>query len=1368
MKPKKVEDAMKRRQKTSKVRRRIRRQHDEMPLATAPQLQTIAPESQTMQHTAMAAIPMRNSVMLARGKGQKRHSALVAKLYGSASDDEKRMLKALSTTTGSKRYYRLMDAILRMRANMELSDIVNFAAVNGFRLFDIIDAFPSPEAKATLRSALTNGKLSALDEIKISLGLATNVKGALKSPFLKPGNMDHVATLLNDTDWNAEPAEDRAELIATDNNRIRDAIYKQSQRLYAYYRAVRRKYSNQDQQDDAEKRLIKVDELYAKLRQRMKLKMFKNHLDKQGMIDDIREWIGKVDAQTAATALMEKSSVIRVLLLAKQIYKLPQRDFDTMIAMLRDAAVLEAGRVTLDNGTGVELAESLGIAAIRERLFPEEDARLLEQAGSMRERHKALSDKDELTSEERREKGQLAKKLNKIDTLNQVSQFGRMLEREWVKHEQKKKRFRVHHRRLKAYVDGMSDEARYMFIKSLIKPEDLATAMSTGDPSAFQSEFEKAKEKFAGFLDRAGLSERAKAVILARFELKGSMDENYRRLIKTVYDYDHKVIHRTKTQHAHKVMDLLSKMRGDEFRQLRSNTKLLADLGRQLSDKYRNRAAALIGVSLDGAGLDAGTTPEEQSKKASGDAEQNATRWAEVIHQYVKGHRFRNIQKVYGIVYEAQQEASSSGAFKLSDIYKQLYDNHYSSLEWISLNAHGMTLVKKMSKNEPITVQDRLKLARRGIKTRSSEIELILDQTTDEDVLMQWSNFPEFQQLWHDKQQYMIAITNTPSQDDKDTLQLQLDQINRNIDNFVIDIDNKAYDLVHAELASKLGKSERLGKMEAKIRKRIADAMAKSTSFKALVESTGYTEKDVEMLGQQVQALSAIRLEDLSRKGIEWTSVSSLAVGRRVKFAQLITGHRRLRKNVEKVHNRGGSDGQFLAVTGSSMSDQLKKDRSTAIDSELGHVKKQQKQYESIRSAFEAARSKYNNRVLKVVGIILAIAAAAVTGGLSAAGSIGAGALLGLINAATTIASKLIETGVKAILQGGLDMTGPEIAQDIVNEMFGAGLAAATGALSFQFNDTFLKGLKDSSALMDKVAAKLIDKAINNAIKDASSELFKGFTSGILTEQSSLRKWADGPGKMIADKMVKHVTEAGLVFLQTTTSQGLSSPLMDAFGESKHKSTSIAYQGPHGTNFVTKTLEIIEKEIYNPTIGAAVNAVPIVDPYKAGKITPGALDAKVEYRMTQFEQTLWKARVIKQAVETKKTALSQAIDEAPTGNETQLGKPRRSLEALNGYLNGMLATALSKGENALDLLYHHAEQGKLKEEHADGILTAIGAIDRVVERGFAYIREADEDIEAISRLEAHDGDVALPDVSITPVKNGRKTSKRRSRRAVTN
>lgn len=1281
------------------------------------------------EHTTLSNIPVQaqQASVVQMAKGQKRHNALVKKLYGDRSDDEKRLLKGLQHKNADKRYYILMDAILRLRVNMSTSDIVNLASQNGLRIFDVIDAMPSPEAQQTLRNALNNGKLSALDELKIAVGLATNVKGALKSPFLKPGNMQHVATLLNETDWNSEPPEDLAELLREDNNRVRDAIQKQSRRTYKFYVAFRHKYKDQDQQSDVDKKLVKVTELGAKLGQRMKIHLIKNKLDKEGMVSDVIEWANSVDSQTAAFAFFTGSPFLRTLEIAHDIYKLPQRDVDVMKQIVRDAAAIDDGVVAAG-----AMAATKYFNTIQSRLFPEEDNRLLLDTGSMQDRLKQLGKKDTLTPEEKREKANFTNRLKKVDTIKQVGQFWRMLGREITKHEVKKKRFRVHHRRLKAYIDGMSDETRYMFLKALLKPTEIAEAIASGDQRAVETLFENAKDRLRTLLGRAGLSERAITVIMTRFQMKGTMGENYRRLIKIVHDYDHKILHRTKTQHAHKVMDIISKMRGDEFRQLRSDTALLGKLSAQLSNKYRSRIGSIIGVSLDSAGLDTAQTPKQQSKTASDTAENSAAHWSEVLHQYIKGHTFRNVQKVWGIVYDAQQ-AASGGNFTLQQLSAHLKSTHRSSWDWLFNKGHG--LINKMENNEPITVTERLQLARRGIKTHTSEIELILEQTSDEEVLTQWSNFLVFKNLWVDKQQLMTSIANNTNQDVKDSLQLRLDEVNNQIDNFVIDIDNKAYDLVHAELHSRLGKSERLGKMEAKIRKRIAEAMSKSESFKALVQSTGYTDQDVEMLGEQVQALSAIRLEDLSRKGIEWTSVSSLAVGRRVKFSQLVSGHRRLRKNVERVHQGGDNDGRFLAVTSSKLSEQQKQDRDTAIKSKLKNVKKQRGQYETIRAAFEAARSKYNNRVLKVVGILLAIAAAGVTGGLSAAGSLGAGALIGLINAATTIGSKLIETGIKAILQGGLDMTGPEIAHDIVKELFGAGIATATGALSFQFNDTFLKTLKDSKVLIDQVAAKVIDKAINNAIKDAATELFTGFTSGILTEQSSLQKWADGPGKAIADKLVSHVTSAGLVFLQTLGTKAMSGSLMDAFGEQKHKSESVEYQGPHLTNFTTKSIEIVEKEVYDPTIANAAKSIPFTDPYKAGKVAPGKLESNVGSRVMAFEQTLWKIRVVNQGLTDKREALNEAIEGAPPGNEGRLRQSRILAAQMGQHSNDRLLPLITKSEQLLGMLYNAAEDDKLTDTHADKINSIITNIEQLLETAFEKISNANREITEIGLLE---------------------------------
>lgn len=537
-------------------------------------------------------------------------------------------------------------------------------------------------------------------------------------------------------------------------------------------------------------------------------------------------------------------------------------------------------------------------------------------------------------------------------------------------------------------------------------------------------------------LQAAGVHVAQRAVVAMRFRNpRGELGEGMRKLAELVYTYAED----GEGDFERDVRSRIFNLSPQELVVVRSDRDLHERMMKHLATgDARTRIQRLLRMAGPHQSA-AMAAPDDATIEARSDAlKKSPEYWAEVFAYEFDKHASRlsvNSQKLAGLVQDAVWSLGARSAGIVTKLRADRADV-LSAMEWIE-----PALVTALRNGAEISVQERLRIARRGILTHDEQIEDIIEQTPDAKVLGEWSNVAKLYALFDAKR------TARTANDDRG-----LTTAVKAIDDFVIDIKPSAYNLIHAELHSLFGKSKRLVTMENAIRAKIARSLSKDATFSKLVWDGAISRDDAQIMAERLLTLGSIRTEHLSKTGVQhgilWRKLDVLATERKTDFALLLHEHRAIRSELERTATPGAR-AHFL-----EQGEGFSEARKDVLKRRLSHLKERRETLSAVTEEWLAARTKFNEVIKTIVHIALATLIAGFTGGIAGPVSFAAAVLISVVNAAATVALKGFDFSLAWLLEGGADVTVNETVRGLIRHLIiEPGLKAATAAATFGLRD---------------------------------------------------------------------------------------------------------------------------------------------------------------------------------------------------------------------------------------------------------------------------------------------------------------------------
>lgn len=1001
----------------------------------------------------------------------------------------------------------------------------------------------SPWRERYLLSVLEQGNAPPLMKLALALGLVTH--GEINwgiYPF-RPGDAKEVLKILEGESWGAtELAEMRQPEFQTAFKRLERSDDKVKKRINAFLtfqdaqlqRADRKNPTAGERTQEAPlevAHLVTIVKQHANRNWRWFI-----GIDKEALFAAVKGWADKASPEARALAAQANSPFDQQLqkLLGTRLGRLRKHDYHYLFDLVQ-------GHTTQPNTQDVvdpmAPQKKVNVGGIAGRLdITQQDLGRTEDAW----KQEVLNQPGQAQAET------VVKQKQKVDNLPAISTLHALIEREKSKWDSKwiKKRnwssVRYQHRKLKAHIEGMSDEQREQYLLSLLSTQDTVTWWDPNTlPAAKANLYQQALGTFEAKLQTAGLKDKEIADLKARFHFKGELGSMYHQLVQLVARRARKGWDDDKF--GDKALGIITKLRGDEFRQVREDPTLWAALDQHTQGKWRTRIKAVFGLRhfADNQPVQPGTqsTQEERSAKARADAEESPMHWAILLDRRVKQHNWITVPKgkVLAIMQQAQVAARRKypidpTAPQPQQQQQQQQRDQFIDEIWANLSPSTNDFLKRLSffggmknqrskfkQHQEISPLDRIKYASRNIKTRKGEILAVIEDSTGQELLG-LSNLQDFVALMQERQQQPPPRP--------------IVQIDAELDAFIIDLKPEVITQLERYLGSWTGgETKKLTEVLSKARRKLATALTTDESFQRAILAAGVAQGDLPILQERTKALALLDEERLSKRGIQWGTLSVRSMERQEAAWRYKGTHRSMKGQLGNLRE------------GQGLSDTQKQERAKQIKGSVEEIQSAEKEWTSRKDAFEAMRTKYSGRLKKLIGLILTVAVAVGAGFLTAGlGSVATAFIL----AGLAILKKGVEAGIAALVDGGIEATGQELLQWFIMTAVEAGVQVASTVIAIDVIKPMWDGItldtdklphgwykQDGCYTAGGLFAEGGKRSAQGVFNKVAFSGFQNMINSFVTEEDPLGNLRRHPGRSIAE-WAKDLTQGAVLTLFQT------------------------------------------------------------------------------------------------------------------------------------------------------------------------------------------------------------------------------------------
>ncbi|WP_432810468.1 eCIS core domain-containing protein [Pantanalinema sp. GBBB05] len=673
-------------------------------------------------------------------------------------------------------------------------------------------------------------------------------------------------------------------------------------------------------------------------------------------------------------------------------------------------------------------------------------------------------------------------------------------------------------------------------------------------------------------LQEAGFEEKDVADIKKQFSVANTtpdqeLGSNYRDLVKLIGDPGEF----KSSSFPKKAFSIIARLTQDELYQVRSD----ADVWKNLKNKCEkgDKGPSILGVF----GLSKWSDElKKDGNEKDNKGEYNPSHWATLINYAIDKHTniagdVNLLTIKSGHLAELMQHAQTAGkkvvasqnlnkGFKefTDKVWQDVTDRHKAYLKGSSRReaVHYLKeLSLKFEGGTEIKAEDRIDLAMRWGKTHEQEITRIIEDSSGEQ-LKGLSNFDDFSGKWKIRgdgynelsalqKELKKAKENSDQKaitDKEKGIQAKNDEIKKNnkeIDNFIIDLkpnilnklEQELGDLVLTPTGDKRNKT--LVGVVSKARRKLAEALSKD---KEVFKLDGLTESEKKVMQERIRALALLDEEDLSRKGIQWSSLSVTSLEQQESAWAYKGAHRAMSHELEKNHSKDGG----FRFTGED-----KEDRNKIIETRVTEIQTAEGEWKTRKDAFEALKAKYDGRVKLIVDMVLGAVLGVVTGFLTGGASWLVGAL---IKFSMALAQKTLSAGVSYALTGE-GMTRAQLGQLVAQTLVEGGLAVASAAFTEHVtNPNWAKatlvgddsklgqswykqgGIFTSKGVASEAGKTAAEGMVSKILFEAPATLYQD----LATKEEVLKELRHDPGKTMGSYFVDMGRDAILTFVKTT------------------------------------------------------------------------------------------------------------------------------------------------------------------------------------------------------------------------------------------
>lgn len=381
---------------------------------------------------------------------------------------------------------------------------------------------------------------------------------------------------------------------------------------------------------------------------------------------------------------------------------------------------------------------------------------------------------------------------------------------------------------------------------------------------------------------------------------------------------------------------------------------------------------------------------EELAKQAEAVAQQKtqAAYWATRIITAYKSSRLTTDDHVLlQLMFEAQKKGVD-----VNDILKEVEALSQSTYNYLmSDKSYACELIREVanSGNRPIKAREMLMESRKSVllkrQVKSSEVDKLVLLMTPEEVLEQAFDFEALKKQVAEKKRVLDMLA-TPLEEDVRAQQvIYLEQLNKQIKRF--DIASGFMEDIDRVLPP-----QKAIKIKAALRVKVGEALVAkddNPTKQLLKDLGGFTDADIQLMGTEITAISAIELEKQSETGLQWSTMSSRMLQRDVAAADFLT------KGWERNE-------RIPAMEGVLNEDDLEQEKETLVKGLMDA----EAELKEAREKFEARKATYDKRLAQAINALMQ----AVFFTLTMASGVGAAA--GVVQLVWALSSTFMQTAI--------------------------------------------------------------------------------------------------------------------------------------------------------------------------------------------------------------------------------------------------------------------------------------------------------------------------------------------------------------------
>lgn len=807
------------------------------------------------------------------------------------------------------------------------------------------------------------------------------------------------------------------------------------------------------------------------------------------------------------------------------------------------------------------------------------------------------------------------------ESVQEVLQFITTMKREKAKADDNY--FRTEHRYAVERLNAMSDQARDAFLKYWMAGGNLAGKQYEidGKPPAevHKLRIQALDEMRTELIKQYDFEDSAAEKFLSRLRTRGELGQTYKSLVDFLQDepdFDDRL---------DGIAERLVAARAEDLTQVLADAWLLQKIIDNINtanqptykDKHKARVKKVVDIlnlpaTLLGADKEAEIAEHAETKADA--AAESPTVWAAAINEEID-KTFTDHGIVAAQIHRAWMAATDL-ALKTPPIdeasQKTNRTNYMATMEaalsdgarkWLQgkmdpeidggLNWHGRLLAQ----TEVPSAEWRVAVSTRGIKDRSEEIEIMLDDLKGIHVF-ELSNFPAFKALWAPLNEALLEEPEEDAGPQRDAWNQRVEALYTPLDSFVFDLNPGIVEKIEKEHNRIItgNRTSRSYELIGMARKHLAEALAGDSSVQAEFMKLGMHVSDFLMLEKRLRALALLDAEALSNRGLQWDSINVKSVLRKEAVWRFKGAFKEKGDKVTKLTRDNALDkdeGARAASIKDSQDDAF--EFAESVDEKEGD-------YERRKEAFEAMRSKYNARLMFIIGGILSVAFGVALTAVTA--GVGSPFLVGIIAFAFSLAQKAISSTIEAAISGkGLDLSPDACWRLLIKTTIEAGIAVASSALS-----AHIKGLWDANVAgkdWSQVIAENKDWASLTQVKDVGGKDWHS-DAGILHLKGLFAEAGKEAGLAFTKRVFQGVGDAATALLTEKHAMKAVKSSLQAMAQEMFISAGTTFTSTLAT---AKLDEALNKDQIAESERLKGERDENIDKFQGGEITRGELDA---------------------------------------------------------------------------------------------------------------------------------------------------------------